>query len=514
MRSEQLHDAIGQVDDKLIAATERLIERRPGRMPARLRVVAAMIAACLVGGGVFLWSKAGRTDAVTVLAEPVYPERALRPLDPWVEGQEPIYPDEESPDVAGPGQVKPNEGSADSDEEKWELYEKQYDIWWEDHSRRIRSVPPVDDELMAFTDRMNLQILAAEDGKNHLYSPVNLYLALAMMAETAAGASREEILTALDVKSMEELRTKAADLWNSQYVDDGSAKSVLGSSIWIDDGVKVKKDAMAVLAEIYRTFSFQGDLQKPELITKLRSWLNDMTGGLLQDSVNEFEFSELDRLVLTTTIFFKATWGEKFNKQMTAKGEFHALTGDIEVDFMSATADRPSYWGECFSAIGKSLIDVGHVWFILPDEGVKVSSLLSDPQIKSLLRSNDMQPYAQQKYVQVKLKIPKFDLASENNMQLREAMQKLGVKKVFSPEEADLSTITDYKPIFVEDIYHSARLTIDEDGVTGAAYTIIPDPMALPPPGDKVDMVFDRPFLVVVQGVGNVPLFVGIVNQP
>lgn len=85
---------------------------------------------------------------------------------------------------------------------------------------------------------------------------------------------------------------------------------------------------------------------------------------------------------------------------------------------------------------------------------------------------------------------------------------------MFSPEEADLSTITDYKPIFVEDIFHSARLTIDEDGVTGAAYTIIPDPMALPPPGDKVDMVFDRPFLVVVQGAGNVPLFVGIVNQP
>lgn len=499
MRSEQLHDAIGQVDDKLVAATERLIDKRPGRMPVWLRVVAAMIAICLVGGGVFLWSKAGRTGAVTVLAEPVYPERALRPLDPWVEGSEQAHPDEALPD---------------SDEEKWELYEKQYDIWSDDNSRRIKSVPPVDDALMAFTDRMNLQILSADDGRNHLYSPANLYLALAMMAETAAGASRAEILTALDVKSMEELRTKAADIWNSQYVDDGSAKSVLGSSIWIDDEVKVKKDAMAVLAEIYRTFSFQGDLQKPELTAKFRSWLNDMTGGLLQDSVNELELSELDRLVLTTTIFLKATWGEKFNKQMTAKGEFHAPTGDIEVDFMSETADRPYYWGECFSAIGNRLIDVGHVWFILPDEGVKFSSLLSDPQIKSLIRSNYLQPYAQQKYVQVKLKIPKFDLVSDNNMPLQEAMRKLGVKKVFSPEEADLSTITDYKPIFVEDIFHSARLTIDEDGVTGAAYTIIPDPMALPPSGDKVDMVFDRPFLVVVQGAGNVPLFIGIVNQP
>mgnify|MGYP000917592484 CR=1 FL=1 len=36
MRSEQLHDAIGLVDDKLVAATERLIERRPGRMPVWL----------------------------------------------------------------------------------------------------------------------------------------------------------------------------------------------------------------------------------------------------------------------------------------------------------------------------------------------------------------------------------------------------------------------------------------------------------------------------------------------
>ena len=166
-RQEQLHDAIGRVDDKLVAATERLIDRKPGRMPVRLRVVAAMIAVCLVGGGVFLWSKAGRTDAVTVLAEPVYPERARRPLYPWVEGSEQAHSDEESPDVAEPGQVNPDEGSADSDEEKWEQYEKQYDIWLEDHSRRIKSVPPVDDEPVSYTHLDVYKRQGKEGGKAH-----------------------------------------------------------------------------------------------------------------------------------------------------------------------------------------------------------------------------------------------------------------------------------------------------------------------------------------------------------
>ena len=34
------------------------------------------------------------------------------------------------------------------------------------------------------------------------------------------------------------------------------------------------------------------------------------------------------------------------------------------------------------------------------------------------------------------------------------------------------------------------------------------------PPDEEIDFTLDRPFLFVVTGAGNLPLFVGIVNQP
>ena len=59
------------------------------------------------------------------------------------------------------------------------------------------------------------------------------------------------------------------------------------------------------------------------------------------------------------------------------------------------------------------------------------------------------------------------------------------------------------------------RVAIDEDGVTAVAYTLIVTKNgAAPPPDDEVDFVVDRPFLFLITGADDVPLFAGVVNQP
>ena len=60
---------------------------------------------------------------------------------------------------------------------------------------------------------------------------------------------------------------------------------------------------------------------------------------------------------------------------------------------------------------------------------------------------------------------------------------------------------------------HAARVVIDEEGCTAAAFTVVA-PGGSAAPEDEVDFVLDRPFLFCITGDSGLPLFVGIVNNP
>ena len=49
------------------------------------------------------------------------------------------------------------------------------------------------------------------------------------------------------------------------------------------------------------------------------------------------------------------------------------------------------------------------------------------------------------------------------------------------------------------------RVTIDEEGVTAAAYTVMAAAGAAMPPEEEMDFVLDRPFLFVIQGGDAIP---------
>ena len=61
---------------------------------------------------------------------------------------------------------------------------------------------------------------------------------------------------------------------------------------------------------------------------------------------------------------------------------------------------------------------------------------------------------------------------------------------------------------------HAARVAIDEEGVTAAAYTVMPAPGAAMPPDEEVDFVLDKPFLFAITSETGLPLFMGVVQNP
>ena len=150
------------------------------------------------------------------------------------------------------------------------------------------------------------------------------------------------------------------------------------------------------------------------------------------------------------------------------------------------------------------------MWLLLPDEGVDVDELLTGGEAAEfLLGAAD---WSQSKRVVVNLSLPKFDAASQ--LDLKQDLQALGVTDVFDGQASDFTLLAeDSQGIFVSQVQHGARVAIDEEGVTAAAYTVMAEAGATLPPDEEVDFVLDRPFLLAITGADGAPLFAGVVKQ-
>lgn len=422
--------------------------------------------------------------AYETLAEATYPEMAK-------------YPDETA--------YMKKDGSFDD-----EGFSKVYDAWWAD--KRARRDIDIDREnVQSFVRASTGAMLESGNGGNFVYSPLNVYMALSMLAECTGGDSRTQILSLLRENSLEDVRAQAKALWNANYCADGAVTSVLASSVWLDDGVNYVQKTLDTLARDYYASSFSGEMGSDSYNKALQSWLNEQTGGLLKDQASGLEFTPETVMALATTIYYRAKWSEEFSKSQTSEDTFHADSGDITCEFMHRSDTGTYYWGEKFGAVNLPLRESGCMKLLLPDEGVTPEALLQDEEAMNFLLGGG--EWENSKFLIVNLSVPKFDVSSDLN--LNKSLQALGVTDVFSDDTADFSPmIENADGVFLSKAEHAARVVIDEEGVTAAAYTVMMEAGAAEPPDKEIDFTLDRPFVFAITSQDGLPLFIGVVNTP
>ena len=426
----------------------------------------------------------------------------------------PVYPEA----VKAPG-----EGATDKDFDAYQAY----------NEKRIEAGKGNPKAMKAFYKKTLAQVLGAskaagsDSGKNAVYSPINVYLALAMLAETTDGNSRQQLLDLLGEKSISSLRKQVQNLFIANYQDDGTTRSILASSLWLDEDVDFVQETLDTLAADYYASSYRGQTGSADYDRLLQAWLNEHTGGLLEAYVNDIELDDDTLLALVTAVDFYASWIQEFRAEQNETGVFHALDGDLEAEFMRETRWANYYWGERFSAVQKELelgLIPGNMWLLLPDEGVSPEALLEDEEVLNFLltdkdryRDDGSPVWENSAFVELHLSLPKFDVAAKTD--LIGSLQALGVTDIFKPGLADFSpTVKNPEELlpYIAKAEHASRVSVDETGVTGAAYTVVEMRAGGTPvmPEDQVDFVLDRPFLFAVTGADGLPLFVGVVHQP
>lgn len=367
------------------------------------------------------------------------------------------------------------------------------------------------DQLADFFVSSMSQILSESNGENQVFSPMNLYMALAVTAELSGG--EPQILELLGVDSLEQLRTQANCLWNATY-REGHNECLLANSLWLDNDLSYNQSTMDTLAKNYYTSVYRGNFGSAMTDHAISAWLNGQTGGLLKDSADNIHLDADTVFALYSTVFYQAKWSYEFSASDNTRGVFHGANGDLTCTYMNKERMQGYYyWGDSFGAVTVSLKDGSQMWLILPDAGKTVDDVLSDPDFGyTIFHRGTSDSFENAKYMKINLSLPKFDIRASGD--LKEDLQAMGVTDVFDRYAANFSAITGQQDVWLTAVNQATRVCVDEKGITAASYIEIPGAGSAAPPEEIIDFVLDRPFIFVVTNHWGLPLFAGVVNIP
>ena len=380
--------------------------------------------------------------------------------------------------------------------------------WWEDYIEKVHKSQTVQAGMEQYYELIQKELLSDATDHNAVCSPLNIYIALSMLAEVTDGNTRKQILDVLNVKDMDVLNKRIKAIWDANYVDTPALKSILANSIWLRNDIGYNEDTLKRLSVEYHASSYSGEMGSESMNRKLRKWTDEHTGELLTEYTKELKLNQESVLALISTVYYKASWDKEFPKEQTNKGIFHGVLGDQSVPMMHNDIMTNLYQTEHFQAVGLSLVDSGTMYFFLPKEGYKAQDIAADPEMIKIC----MEPVSvESDSALVHLTVPKFNDSAKIN--LLECLKDIGITDVLSDKQADFTPLTkEVENIYVSRAEHAAMVKIDEEGVIGAAYTALMMESA----GiiqNQVDFIIDRPFVFAVAAPDGSILFTGVIQN-
>ena len=357
------------------------------------------------------------------------------------------------------------------------------------------------DSLRDFAIRSTGAVLQdSSPAENRLFSPTSLYFALSMLAQTAGGDTRAEILSALATDEAGLQNT--GDLYRLLYMDDGYTRLLLANSAWLQTGAvgSCQQDTLDALAQNHYAELFTVNFLDGSAGEAMGQWVSQNTNGLLGANM---QVSPETVMSLLNTVYFRSEWTDAFQESATAPGTFHNGDGsESECDFMHKTTQGSFIQNDVFTCASLGL-KTGSLSLILPAEGLTPADVLAAESWESLL----MGELGDTGYGEIRFQVPKLDYS--DSLDLAAAAQALGIQDAFDPASADFSPLCQ-DALFVSSIRQESTFSMDEKGVEAASYTQI-DYVGAAMPTDQAELILDRPFLFLLQAEG-APLFVGIVN--
>lgn len=367
--------------------------------------------------------------------------------------------------------------------------------------------------LNAFSYKTAAAVLK-EGETSGCYSPLSLYHTLALLASGAEGNTRDQILSLMGISDLDTLAQECGKLYRVNYEDNDVNTLKISNSLWLSDQTQAgatmeyNMDWLQSAAANYYADIYAADFGSADTVQAMGSWIAEKTGGQLHP---EFEFSQDTLMTIVNTLWYKTQWASQFDSNSTTEDTFTLSTGDpLTCDFMHRTDGTGSYvQGDGYLKSTLSL-NQGKMILVLPDEDQSVEDFLTEEKLWEIFENGDYQS------AEVHWSVPKFETQVTYN--LTDTLQSLGITDAFDLTAANFSPMGDSSdPLYLGSVEQGTRISINEDGVEAAAYSMAEMLAEAAEPEEEpkiIEMNLNRPFLYLITANDGSTLFMGVVRNP
>ncbi|AFR06682.1 serpin family protein [Nocardiopsis alba] len=355
--------------------------------------------------------------------------------------------------------------------------------------------PPNEDHAR-FTSALE-RLLSAKD-RSHVWSPYSVGSVLALLAEGAAGRTREE-LTALLAPVEGDPSAHLASLDAAVESADGLDLAVL-NGLYVPDDLRpypgFEKAVRARAGAEVERVDFRGASE--EVRRSINGRVSEVTRGIIDELLAPGTVHPDVRMMLVNALRVKMVWRDPFEVGLTGQRRFHTPRGARKVPTMHRSGRMPYAERD-----GWRMVSLAGEYDLALDVFLGEGDTPPDHRTSRAL-------YEALRPERVDLALPRFAVESDLSLLEPLADDSIGVRTL-ATDEADFSGIADAR-LKVDTIVHQSVLRVDERGAEGAAATAaVMLTAALPTKAKR--FVVDRPFGFALRR-GEAVLFTGRVVDP
>lgn len=333
------------------------------------------------------------------------------------------------------------------------------------------------------------------ESENIFISPLSISMALAMTLNGADGETYHEMRESLYLNQMsrEEINEAFESLITLLTDLDPAVTLNIANSIWHEETLPVREEFLERLETYFNATSEGLDFGDPQSVDIINQWVHDHTEGLIEEIIEGIPRDVV--MYLINAIYFNGEWHKQFDPDETYTTDFYLENGETsQIEMMRRDGSYATYSSEDVDMVeipyGDSLYSMSVLMPGDPDQ--PLDTFIDETLTAENLNSwrNNLQASEQR----FGLHFPKFEL--EYKIEYKEILSAMGMERAFTAESADLSRIADVGQydLFLNQVFHKARVMVDEEGTEAAAATAVEVGIVSAPP----QFVVDRPFVFII----------------
>lgn len=348
---------------------------------------------------------------------------------------------------------------------------------------------------------------------NYCISPLSIYMAFSILhyiGDENVKKDVQELLMMNEDDINESGKLFLRMLYEKVFEDKLISKLLLTNSIWLDISCEANQIVLDELAKKFYCYAYKTPfyLDNKKANQDIRDFIKEKTNGLID---KDFELRDLTIFAIINTLYFKDMWKQGEVLEMSLRN-FYKDNEVLQKVFLYSKYISGKVQKEKDYSFFYTITDSNYkLKLILPNKESSLDECLNSEIINYVNTFNEYENFENKKKEMTRCIFPAFKVSSSTP--LKDILEENNyLPHAFVNYESSLLKGSFY----VSDIKHQVELEVNDEGIEGAAVTII----ASEKNGGLIcdciynDFVINRGFIVLVTDIDDCIMFIGRIENP